>query len=228
MPRFPRPRTGLPAAGTSPAEPSPGSGSATTVSAKMSGMFQSLKSKAQDEDWMGKAKTAATQATATAQQAAGSGDRPGQAAGPGDAGEDGAHCPRGRVAGHRPDAGRIRSSHCSRTASSGPSRPVGCNEDVAGAPGGRRGHPDEVRLVGPGAQGGLVPRRDRLRVGQRRSCSPWTLPRARSWGPDHGPGAGRFDYSPAPACWLQPRRLRPRRRPHRADPQAGELRDAGI
>ena len=37
----------------------------------MSGMFKSLKSKAQDEDWMGKAKAAATQATATAQQAAG-------------------------------------------------------------------------------------------------------------------------------------------------------------
>ena len=37
----------------------------------MSGMFKSLKAKAQDDDWMGKAKTAATQATATAQQAAG-------------------------------------------------------------------------------------------------------------------------------------------------------------
>jgi hypothetical protein len=37
----------------------------------MSGMFKSLKSKAQDEDWMGKAKAAATQATSTAQQAAG-------------------------------------------------------------------------------------------------------------------------------------------------------------
>jgi len=37
----------------------------------MSGMFRSLKSKAQDEDWMGKAKSAATQATTTAQQAAG-------------------------------------------------------------------------------------------------------------------------------------------------------------
>jgi tRNA threonylcarbamoyladenosine modification (KEOPS) complex Pcc1 subunit len=34
-------------------------------------MFASLKTKAQDEDWMGKAKAAATQATAAAQQAAG-------------------------------------------------------------------------------------------------------------------------------------------------------------
>ncbi len=50
--------------------PPPASGAAT-ASAKMSGMFKSLKAKAQDEDWMGKARTAATQATATAQQAAG-------------------------------------------------------------------------------------------------------------------------------------------------------------
>jgi hypothetical protein len=39
--------------------------------AKVSGMFKSLKAKADDEDWMGKAKAAATQATASAQQMAG-------------------------------------------------------------------------------------------------------------------------------------------------------------
>ncbi len=50
--------------------PQPASGGAS-ASAKMGGMFKSLKAKAQDDDWMGKAKTAATQATATAQQAAG-------------------------------------------------------------------------------------------------------------------------------------------------------------
>lgn len=42
-----------------------------TASAKVSGFLRSLKTKAADEDWMGKAKSAATQATATAQQMAG-------------------------------------------------------------------------------------------------------------------------------------------------------------
>lgn len=42
-----------------------------TATAKVSGFFKSLKTKATDEDWMGKAKSAATQATTTAQQMAG-------------------------------------------------------------------------------------------------------------------------------------------------------------
>ena len=42
----------------------------------MSGMFKSLKSKAQDEDWMGKAKAAATQASAIRPAGRRSGDRP--------------------------------------------------------------------------------------------------------------------------------------------------------
>jgi hypothetical protein len=67
----PPPPPGPPSAEPSAAQPSTGTGGAATASAKMSGMFKSLKSKAQDEDWMGKAKSAATQATATAQQAAG-------------------------------------------------------------------------------------------------------------------------------------------------------------
>ena len=67
----PPPPPGQPAAGPPAPEPSAGTGSAATASTKMSGMFKSLKSKAQDEDWMGKAKAAATQASATAQQAAG-------------------------------------------------------------------------------------------------------------------------------------------------------------
>jgi hypothetical protein len=67
----PPPPPGPPSADHSTAEPSPGTATTATASAKMSGMFKSLKSKAQDEDWMGKAKSAATQATATAQQAAG-------------------------------------------------------------------------------------------------------------------------------------------------------------
>jgi hypothetical protein len=67
----PPPPPGSASADPSTAPPSPGTTSAATASAKMSGMFKSLKSKAQDEDWMGKAKAAATQATATAQQAAG-------------------------------------------------------------------------------------------------------------------------------------------------------------
>jgi hypothetical protein len=55
--------------------PPPQTGQASTAAAsatqKLGGMFASLKSKAQDEDWMGKAKSAATQATAAAQQATG-------------------------------------------------------------------------------------------------------------------------------------------------------------
>jgi hypothetical protein len=42
-----------------------------SASAKLGGMFASWKAKAQEDDWMGKAKAAASQATATAQQAAG-------------------------------------------------------------------------------------------------------------------------------------------------------------
>ncbi len=67
----PPPPPGPPPAGPSASGPATGTASPATASAKMSGMFKSLKSKAQDEDWMGKAKAAATQATATAQQAAG-------------------------------------------------------------------------------------------------------------------------------------------------------------
>ena len=63
----PPPPPGPPAAD----QPAAATASTATASAKMSGMFKSLKSKAQDEDWMGKAKAAATQATSTAQQAAG-------------------------------------------------------------------------------------------------------------------------------------------------------------
>lgn len=54
-----------------PPPPPPGTGATAAASQKLSGMFKSLKSKAQDEDWMGKAKAAATQAAATAQDAAG-------------------------------------------------------------------------------------------------------------------------------------------------------------
>ncbi|MCU0263575.1 MAG: SHOCT domain-containing protein [Candidatus Nanopelagicales bacterium] len=53
------------------APPTPPASGGATASAKMGGMFKSLKARAQDEDWIGKARTAATQATATAQQAAG-------------------------------------------------------------------------------------------------------------------------------------------------------------
>ena len=49
----------------------PPAGTAATATSKMGGMFKSFKAKAQDEDWMGKAKAAATQAGASAQQAAG-------------------------------------------------------------------------------------------------------------------------------------------------------------
>jgi hypothetical protein len=51
--------------------PPPSGASAASASAKLGGMFASWKAKAQEEDWMGKAKAAASQATATAQQAAG-------------------------------------------------------------------------------------------------------------------------------------------------------------
>jgi len=61
----------VPDAPPPPPSPPTAPASAPSASAKVSGMFKSLKSKAQDEDWMGKAKAAATQATATAQQAAG-------------------------------------------------------------------------------------------------------------------------------------------------------------
>ena len=44
---------------------------AATTTAKVSGLFKSLKTKAVEDDWMGKAKTAAGQAQAAAQQAAG-------------------------------------------------------------------------------------------------------------------------------------------------------------
>ncbi len=46
-------------------------GDAPKASQKVSGMFRSLKARAKDEDWMGKAKAAASQAASTAQQAAG-------------------------------------------------------------------------------------------------------------------------------------------------------------
>lgn len=65
------PAPGEPPPDSAPGGTPAGAGSASTASAKVSGMLRSLKSKAQDEDWMGKAKSAATQATATAQQAAG-------------------------------------------------------------------------------------------------------------------------------------------------------------
>jgi hypothetical protein len=55
----------------SPPPPPPGAGSTAAASQKLSGMFKSLKTKAQDEDWMGKAKSAASQAATTAQDAAG-------------------------------------------------------------------------------------------------------------------------------------------------------------
>ena len=42
---------------------------AQSAGAKMSGMFRSLKTKAQDEDWMGKAKSAASSAASTAKDA---------------------------------------------------------------------------------------------------------------------------------------------------------------
>lgn len=55
-----------------PAAPGPqAAGSMASASAKASGMFRSLKSRAKDEDWIGKAKSVASQATASAQQAAG-------------------------------------------------------------------------------------------------------------------------------------------------------------
>jgi hypothetical protein len=54
-----------------PASAAGGAAGAQTASQRVSGMFKSLKVKAQDEDWMGKAKSAASQAAATAQQAAG-------------------------------------------------------------------------------------------------------------------------------------------------------------
>ena len=72
MPRCPRlPHRDCPQPGRRRLSRPQAQGARTTASAKMSGMFRSLKSKAQDEDWMGRAKTAATQATASAQQAAG-------------------------------------------------------------------------------------------------------------------------------------------------------------
>jgi Short C-terminal domain len=67
----PPPPPSPPAAPASAAPANAAPASAASASAKVGGMFRSLKSKAQDEDWMGKAKTAATQATASAQQAAG-------------------------------------------------------------------------------------------------------------------------------------------------------------
>jgi hypothetical protein len=48
-----------------------GAGGVQSASQRMSGMVRSLKVKAQDEDWMGRAKAAAAQAATTAQQAAG-------------------------------------------------------------------------------------------------------------------------------------------------------------
>ena len=50
--------------------PPPSTGATGAASQKLSGMFKSLKTKAQDEDWVGKAKAAATQAATTAQDAA--------------------------------------------------------------------------------------------------------------------------------------------------------------
>ena len=56
-----------------PPDPPPASSAAgqaaQSASAKMSGMFRSLKTKAQDEDWMGKAKSAASSAASTAKDA---------------------------------------------------------------------------------------------------------------------------------------------------------------
>ncbi|MGB8020737.1 MAG: SHOCT domain-containing protein [Candidatus Nanopelagicales bacterium] len=51
--------------------PEPSAGTPPTASQKIGGMFRSLKTRAQDEDWMGKAKSAASQAATSAQQAAG-------------------------------------------------------------------------------------------------------------------------------------------------------------
>ena len=61
----------LPEPVSAPPPPPPGAGSTAAASQKLSGMFKSLKTKAQDEDWMGKAKAAASQAATTAQDAAG-------------------------------------------------------------------------------------------------------------------------------------------------------------
>jgi len=60
----------LPETVAPPPPPPPGAGSTAAASQKLSGMFKSLKTKAQDEDWMGKAKAAASQAATTAQDAA--------------------------------------------------------------------------------------------------------------------------------------------------------------
>lgn len=46
-------------------------GAAAGAGQKVSGMFRSLKAKAREEDWVGRAKSAASQATAAAQQATG-------------------------------------------------------------------------------------------------------------------------------------------------------------
>ncbi|HEX6887167.1 MAG TPA: SHOCT domain-containing protein [Candidatus Nanopelagicales bacterium] len=54
-----------------PPPPGPAASATAGATAKMSGMFKTLKAKAQEDDWAGKAKAAATQAAATAQQAAG-------------------------------------------------------------------------------------------------------------------------------------------------------------
>ncbi len=54
-----------------PPPPPPGTASAAGLSAKASGLLGSLKAKAEQDDWMGKAKAAAAQATAAAQQATG-------------------------------------------------------------------------------------------------------------------------------------------------------------
>ena len=53
----------------SPGATSTAQSAAQSASAKVGGMFRSLKSKAQDEDWMGKAKAAASQATTAAKDA---------------------------------------------------------------------------------------------------------------------------------------------------------------
>ena len=105
--------------------PQPASGGAS-ASAKMGGMFKSLKAKAQDDDWMGKAKTAATQATATAEQAAGQATA--QAKQRDQAALDKAGpLPEGAVwRGISHDAGRNSIVTRTRTASNGPSRPAGC------------------------------------------------------------------------------------------------------
>jgi hypothetical protein len=59
-----------PSASGSGAAGSP-AGATSAATAKIGGLFASLKTKAADEDWVGKAKTAASQATVAAQQAAG-------------------------------------------------------------------------------------------------------------------------------------------------------------